>query len=162
MKYSKVRAYKYKVEEPEIRQTDITGYNFDNRYYSMLDSGTLLVKYGYAWNGSSVPYKRLLRVLSLWIYDADRYCKTASLIHDALCQAMREGQLKKVCKEKADILFRQMCIEGRKAKTKRLTPKKIKKINKWAQRRYWALRKFGDAGIKPETEPRNKIYDTAA
>ena len=147
MKYSKIRAYKYKLEEGYIRQTDIVGYEFDTRYYSMLDDGMFLVKYGYAWDGSSIPYKKLIRVLSLWQYNGDRYCKEASLVHDALCQAIREGQLPPEYKLQADMLYRLMCIEG---------GMRIK----WAKRRYYALRKFGNSGIQPEKEPRNKIYDT--
>jgi len=160
MKYSKVKTYKYKLEANYLRETGITGYDFSTRYYTMLDDGTFLVKYGYAWDGSSIPHKGLLRILSFWTYDADRYCKEASLLHDALCQAMREGQLGKEWKVIADQLYEKMCIEGRKAKTKNITPQKLKKIRKWAERRYWALREFGDKGVEPEKQPRNKIYDT--
>lgn len=160
MKYSKVKAYKYKLEENFVRQTAIVGFNFDTRYYSMLDDGAFLEKRGYCWDGSSVPYKKLLRIASLWIYDPDKYCKEASLTHDGLCQAIREGLLPAICKLEADLLYRKMCIEGRKAKTKKLTAKKLKKIRAWAAKRYWAVREFGEAGIKPEKKPRNKIYDT--
>ena len=146
MKYSKVKAYKYKLEEPETRTTDIPNYEFDNRYMSMLDDGTLLVKYGYAWDGSSIPHKKLWRVLSFWIYDADRYCKKASLFHDALCQAMREGLLPTAWKDTADRLYREMCIEGGLSRRR-------------ANMRYKTLRKFGDVGIQPEKKPRNKIYE---
>jgi len=147
MKYSYVKPYKYKLEEAEIRETAITGYNFDTRYYTMLDDGTFLVKAGYAWDGSSIPHKGLLRVLSLGIYDPDRYCKTASLIHDGLCQAMREGLIKGHDKILADQLYYRMCIKGGMSV-------------KQAERRFLALRKFGAGGIRPEAEPRNKIYDT--
>ncbi len=146
MKYSKVKAYKYKLEESEIRMTGIMGYDFNTRYMTMLDDGRLLVKRGYAWDGSSIPYKRLLRVLSFFIYDADRYCKIASLIHDALCQAMREGLLSATWKKTADSIYCGMCMEGGMSR-------------KRANIRYRALRKFGDVGIKPEKNPRNKIYE---
>lgn len=146
MKYSKVKAYKYKLEENELRKTPLGGYEFDNRYMSMLDDGTLLIKQGYAWDGSSIPYKGLIRVLSLWQYDGDRYCKKASLIHDALCQAMREKLLSALHKFDADLLYYQMCIEGGMSK-------------KQAVMRYKALRKFGDIGIQPEKNPRNKIFE---
>ncbi len=147
MKYSKVKAYKYKLEEPETWHTGIIGFSFDTHYYAMLDDGFLLVKKGYAWDGSSIPLKKILRVLSLWIYDPDRYCKTASLIHDALCQAMREGLLRPMWKFHTDRLYYDMCIEGGMSV-------------KQAMRRFNALRKFGDGGIEPEKEPRNRIYDT--
>lgn len=147
MKYSKVKAYKYKLEENFVRQTGIVGFNFATQYYEMLDDGTFLVKYGYAWDGSSIPHKKLLRIASLWIYNPDKYCKTASLIHDGLCQAMREGLLPIRKKRFVDNIYRRMCLEGGLSE-------------KRASKRYWALRQFGDVGIQPEKNPRNKIYDT--
>ena len=157
MKYSKCHHYKYKLEENERVDTGIEGFYFDNSYYCMLDNGWFLVKRGYAWDGSSIPYKKQLRVISylnplVWVrikdaYDADKYCKDASLIHDALCQAMREGQLPPKEKPWADDLYYSMCIAGGMS-------------IKQAGRRFKALREFGDSGIKPEKKPRNKIYDT--
>ena len=157
MKYSHTKHYKYKLEENEVRQTSISGLSFDTRYYSMLDDGTFLVKYSYAWNGSSIPHKGKIRVISflnpfVWVrikdaYDADRYCKIASLIHDALCQAIREGLIASRFKVNADLLYTEMCIDGGMG-------------IKQAERRFKALRKFGDSGIRPEKNPRNRIYDT--
>ena len=147
MKYSHVKPYKYKLEENFVRQTNIVGFNFDTHYYSMLDDGTFLVKKGYAWDGSTIPYKGLLRIASLWLYDPDKYCKVASLVHDGLCQAIREGLLPKGWKYNADSLYQIMCEEGGMSW-------------KQANRRFKALRKFGDVGIKPEKNLRNKIYDT--
>jgi hypothetical protein len=148
MKYSLTHHYKYKLEETEMRWTAFEGYEFNNRYMKMLPNGQLFVQAGYAWDGSSIPHKGLFRFLSLGIYKPDKYCKVASLIHDALCQAMREGLLPASCKQEADALYRDMCIGGGMS-------------HKQANRRYRALRKFGDVGIKPEKNPRNKIYDTS-
>jgi len=147
MKYSLTEHYKYKLEATEMRQIGITGYEFDNRYMKLLDNGQLFVQAGYAWDGSSIPHKKLFQRLSLGLYDPDKYCKVASLIHDALCQAMREGLLPATFKLRADYLYWKMCIEGGMSKGQ-------------AARRYKALRKFGDVGIQPEKNPRNKIYDT--
>ena len=147
MKYSLTKHYKYKLEENYLRETNITGFTFDTPYYSMLDDGKFLVKKSYTWDGSSVPHKKLIRVLSLWTYNPDRHCKIASLIHDALCQAMREGLLLARYKLQADMLYQDMCLEGGMG-------------GKQAMKRYWALRKFGNSGIEPEENPRNKIYDT--
>jgi len=147
MKYSEIKHYKYKLEENEEIQTGITGYLFCNRHMMMWENGLLLIKKSYAWDGSSIPHKGLIRVLSLWQYDGDRYCKVASLIHDALCQAMREGNLPKGEKFHADCLYAKLCEQGG--------------LSKWrATKRFQALRKFGDSGIEPEKNPRNKIYDT--
>ncbi len=146
MKYSYTRHYKYKLEETEKRRIYFEGVAFSSRYVSMDDAGLLVVHAGYAWDGSSVPYKKLFKVLSLGIYDADKYCKPASLIHDALCQAMREGLLPKVWKRSADQLYHIMCIKGGMSRRQ-------------ARRRYEVLRKFGDVGIKPEKNPRNKVFE---
>jgi len=157
MKYSLTEHYKYKLEETEMRETPFTGYEFDNRYMKMLDNGQLFVQAGYAWDGSSIPHKGKIRALSylnplVWVrikdaYDADKYCKTASLIHDALCQAMRERLLPSRFKLRADTLYREMCMEGGMSKRQ-------------AERRYNVVHKFGLRGIVPEKNPRNKIYDT--
>lgn len=147
MKYSEVKAYKFKLEESYSRFTGIKGYEFNTAYYSMCPDGEFVVFRGYAWDGSSIPYKKLLRIASLGFYDPDRYCKEASLIHDGLCQAIREGLLPKKWKLQADILYKKMSVEGGMSE-------------KQAKRRYVVLRKFGDKGIEPEKNPRNKIYDT--
>ena len=149
MKYSLTKHYKYKLEATEMRQIGITGYEFDNRYMKLLDNGQLFVQAGYAWDGSSIPHKKLFQRLSLGLYDPDKYCKVASLIHDALCQAMREGLFPACWKPEIDCLYKIMCTEGGMSKRQ-------------AERRFKALRKFGDVGIQPEKNPRNKIYDTCA
>jgi len=147
MKYSRTKHFKYKLEEREVVQTCITGYSFRTPYISMFLDGRLSIHKGYAWDGSSVPFKRTFRILSLGWYDADKYCKEASLVHDALCQAMREGLITKKNKSTADSLYYDMCIAGGMSRRQAL-------------RRWRALRKFGDSGIQPEKNPRNKIYDT--
>jgi len=164
MKYSEVKAYKYKLEENFMWDTGINLYYFDNSYYKMYTSGTFLIKKSYSWDGSSVPHKKVLRFASLGFYDPDRYCKEASLIHDGLCQAMREGLLPKKCKLQADLLYEKMCVLGyiqyMKKKKKKVTKKKLERAERWAKRRYWALREFGAKGIELEKHPRNTIYDT--
>ena len=147
MKYSLTKHYKYKLEETEMRETLIWGFEFNTPYMAMLDNGQLFVKKGYAWDGSSIPFKKIFRVLSLGMYDPDRYCKIASLIHDALCQAIREGFIPKHRKQVIDFLYRTMLIEGGMSERRAIL-------------RYNALRRFGDVGIEPEKNPRNKIFET--
>lgn len=117
--------------------------DFRQHYFSMQD-GVLTIEVGYAWDGSSIPLKKLLRVLSLGLYNADKYCQKASLVHDVFCQAMREGLLSKIHKAYIDGLYRDMCIAGGMSL-------------KQASRRYKALRKFGDSGIQKRKNPRGKI-----
>ena len=147
MKYSLTKHYKYKLEEEFVQDTGITGYEFDTKYMAMFENGRFLVKKSYSWDGSSIPHKKLLRFASLGFYNPDKYCKVASLVHDALCQAMRERLLPKTWKIQADMLYETMCVKGGMSV-------------KQAWNRYKALRKFGDGGIEPEKNPRNTIYDT--
>lgn len=141
MRYSLVRKYKYKLE------ADYTvGISIDHDCHSdyiSLDKHNLILKKGYVWDGSSIPMKRFT---PKWLFDSDRFCKTASLVHDSLCQLMREELLPKQCKEQADIIYKGMCIEGG--------------MSIWqAGLRYWCLRKFGDGGIEREKNPRNTIFE---
>ena len=139
MKYRETKGYKYLLVEDEKREVDIY-INCHNDYIS-LDEGVLIIKEGYAWDGSSIPLKKYM---PKWIWDSDKYCKIASLVHDALCQLMREGLLPKTYKYIADAIYQRMCIEGGMGKRQ-------------AGWRFWALRKFGNAGIKKEKNPRGQI-----
>lgn len=147
MKYSMATHYKFKLEKNYSCWIGIFGYEFHNRYMSLAPEGNFVQKYGYMWDGSSIPYKKLLRILSLGFYDPDKYCKIASLVHDGICQAIREGRIDAKEKPQADLLYYSMIIEGGMSK-------------KQAKRRYKAIRKFGDRGIKPEDKPRNTIFDS--
>ena len=141
MKYSKVKGYKYKLREVEHIRIPGVPVSAANEYIS-LDNELLTIKYGYLWDGSSVPFKKRFR----WIWDADRYCKTASLVHDAFCQLFREGLLDKKYKEYIDGFYKYMCMEAG--------------MSKWqADLRYWFLRKYGDRYIE-KSDPRCKIFET--
>ncbi len=138
---------------------ELKGYNFDvkiqfmylipylgrlkfyHEYFSF-ETSIITIEKGYAWDGSSIPLKKWFKR----IWDADKYCKKASLVHDALCQAMREDLLAKSYKEYIDGLYRDMCIQGGMGKRE-------------ANLRYWFLRKFGDRGIRKEKNPRGKVFE---
>ncbi len=141
MKYSKTKGYKYKLEKDEKAYVELFT-NCHNDYIS-LDEGVLIIKHGYAWDGSSIPLKRFI---PSWLYNFDKYCKTASLVHDALSQLMREGLLPKQGKEYIDGLYEEMAIDGGLSVRN-------------ADRRYRWLRKFGDSYIELETHPRNEIFE---
>lgn len=149
MKYSYTTRYKFKLEEDFTIYVGIHGVEIDNRYFCLTADGQLTAKASYCWDGSSIPKSIVIsaKILSLGRYDKDRYCKEASLTHDVLCQAMREGKLPVSYKLEIDVFYRNLCIIGG--------------LPKWrAEKRFQALRKFGDSGIKPEEHPRNEIFDT--
>ena len=139
MQYRKTKGYKYLLVEEERLQVTIPG-TIDHKYI-VLDMGEMIIKTGYAWDGSSIPLKKWFK----WVWDSDRYCKTASLVHDALSQLMREGLLDKSYKEYADGLYKDMCIAGG--------------MGKWqAGLRYKGLRASGNWGITKRKNPRGKVF----
>lgn len=103
-----------------------------------LKDGTLRIKKYYAWDGSTVPLKKGLKwttailTFGFFIWDSDKYCKDASLIHDALYQIIRECKFSDTCdyrKLADDIYLRKLLLT---------------KMPKWqANMRYKALRRFG-------------------
>lgn len=145
MKIRELDGYKYETLENGVWAIDLPDCR-GNSYFAFIHKGELITRSNYAWDGSSIPYKKFLRVLSFGLYDADRYCKEASLKHDALCQLMREGYLDRKHKQYIDDLYRRDCIAAG--------------MPVWqANLRYKALRKFGDKYIQPEKKPRGKIIE---
>lgn len=142
MKYRFTKGYNLLLEEDE--QTEIPGISDEQCHndYISLDHGILILKKGYAWDGSTVPLKKLYK----WIWDSDKYCKKASLIHDSFCQLMREGLLDKKYKRYVDGFYKYMCMLGGMGKRQ-------------ANLRYWFLRKSGDWGIRKRKNPRGKVYE---
>lgn len=106
----------------------------DTPYISMVGN-VVTVKKGYAWDGSSIPLKRIGKFLSFGLWDADKYCKIASLHHDVYYQLMRLRLLLIIHKQYVDELYRLECIVGG--------------MKKWeADIRYWFLQKFGSVDKK--------------
>jgi len=60
--------------------------------------GGLVIRRGYAWDGSSV------------VFDT-KHCMRASCVHDALYQLMRQGKVDYGLRDAADELYRDLCIE---------------------------------------------------
>ena len=139
MKYRRVKGYKYKLEA-DYKVSVPVNVNCHNDYIS-LDRGVLIIKFSYAWDGSSIPLKKYFS----WVYDFDKHCKTASLVHDSLCQLMRENLLDKKFKELIDGIYRDMCIEGGLSKRN-------------ADRRYKYLRRYGDPYIR-NIDKRGKVFE---
>ncbi len=145
-RYRETKGYKYLLVEDE--RTEIPGIPDEqchNNYIS-LDHGRLILKEGYAWDGSSIPLKKIIRRASFGLIDFDKYCKTASLVHDAFCQLMREGLLDKKYKRYVDSFYKYMCMLGGMGKRE-------------AHFRYRCLRKFGDRGIQKRKNPRGKVFE---
>ena len=126
--------YKYQLDKDYHIETRIKPpKEIDTQFISVKEDGSMIVKSGYAWDGTSGL-----------IIDTDGNLR-ASLVHDALYQLMRKGKLKprKKYKNKADKLFRSMCKDD-------------KVLSPIAQLYYEALKKLGN----PSTDPKNvkKVY----
>ena len=121
--------YKYQLASDYLMKTTIKpSEDVDTKFIKLDLNGNLTIVDGYAWDGPSgrvVDTKENMR---------------ASLVHDALYQLMRNRYITaKKYKDKADKLFKKICIEdGVPSKT--------------AQIYYLGLK----LGGKPSTEPKNK------
>ena len=119
MKYRKTRIYKYVAHENETFETGIVGRMYQNDYIMLNNSGSLIVKKGYRWDGSS----------SIAIDTPSSM--SASMCHDAMYQLIREGALS-IAHHKftADEMYRDICLDYG-----------MSKFRAWYQ--YKAVKKFG-------------------
>jgi hypothetical protein len=100
---------------------------FDHGFITLKKDGTLIIKEGYAWDGPSGP-----------TIDSKNFMR-GSLVHDALYQLMRQGQLPEHMRPLADEILDTICKEDGMS----------------AIRRWWvahALFDFGGAAAKRRQE----------
>ena len=121
--------YKYQLASDYSIKTNIKPKKeVDEKFIKLDKKGELTVVEGYAWDGPSGP-----------VVDTKENMR-ASLVHDALYQLMRHKHLKaKEHKDKADKLFKKICIEDG-------VPPATAKI-------YYLGLKIGG---KPASDPKNK------
>jgi len=100
-KYRKLKYYKYKTTEVYSVDTPIkpNDYIKNSNYVKLNPRGRLVISKGYAWDGASGP-----------AIDTDTIMR-ASLIHDALYQLIRSGDLDKKYRHAVDELLRDICLE---------------------------------------------------
>ncbi len=92
--------YKYRLVEPYQARIPIYPLRrIRTEYLELGVDGVLTIKAGYAWDGPSGP-----------AIDTRTFMR-GSLVHDALYQLIRIGELPPDVKPTADKLLRQMCIE---------------------------------------------------
>ena len=103
--------------------------------YITLLGGVLTIQRHYQWDGSSVPLKKWWS----WIWDSDKYCKKASLCHDALYQLMQAGLMPLEHKLYIDRLYEADCIKGGMGKRQ-------------AALRFWALNKHAKVTVQTPEE----------
>lgn len=105
--------YKYKLEEDVFIETRIIDKKFRNEWISLDETGLLIVKKGYAWNGCSPKWKVLDLLFGtpegVTIEHKERKFRPityyASCVHDALYQFKNDVP---VTRSEADELFFEM------------------------------------------------------
>jgi len=123
------KGYKYQI----VREYSVTislkpNDDIESEYIDLTSDGKLTIKKGYAWDGPSGP-----------TLDTSDFMR-GSLVHDALYQLMRDGELdKETDRQPADKLLQVMCKEDGMCS-----------LRAWLV--YQGVRKFGD----PAADPTNK------
>jgi hypothetical protein len=101
IKYRDVRNYKYQLVSDYEIYIDIFGYEISfpkKRPYIKMDQfGLLTIREGYQWDGPSGP-----------TIDTKTFMR-GSLVHDALYQLMRAGQIPRSERHYADKLLKKIC-----------------------------------------------------
>lgn len=99
MQYENICKYKYRLLENEEFSTGISGIYAQTEYLTIFDSGLLICKKGYCWDGASGT-----------TLDTDDTMR-GSLGHDSIYQLIRLGILSEDHRIEADKLLRKWLIE---------------------------------------------------
>ena len=134
MKYSKLKGYKYKLEEDVIVQLKFISGTIDHPFVTLDALSLLTIKKGYTWDGASFI-----------TFDTKSSMKS-SLVHDALYQMMREGLLSRDYRNYVDELLRDISIEEGMWKWR---------ANLW----YRVVQKYAFKSSISRKNPRNKVIE---
>jgi hypothetical protein len=117
--YRSLKRYKYQLlGDYSIQLAIIPEKGVETPFVTLMKSGHLTIKKGYAWDGPSGP-----------TFDTPSFMR-GSLVHDVLYQLLRMGAFPSYEKEYADNLLREQCIEDGMPKIRAF----------WV---YWGVRVFG-------------------
>lgn len=94
--YRKCRNYKFQLLADYVKLIDLYSHEIETPFICLSTDGLLTIQKGYAWNGANAIPDTLHTI-------------EPSLVHDALYQLLREGELHKDYREYADKLMRDMC-----------------------------------------------------
>jgi hypothetical protein len=129
IEYRDLRRYRYQLASAYIVALGWP-VSFAHRWFE-LRGGVLTVCKGYAWDGSTMAP------------DTDA-CRRASLVHDALCQAIGLWLLGPQWQQPADELYRSMCVDDG-----------MTRVRAWL--RYRALRRYDQ--VNPTRRRRRHEYE---
>lgn len=134
MKYRILKGYKYDLVGMFDIFTQIKGFVFATPWYDLYENGWLVIQDRYAWDGPTDPG-----------IDTKNFM-IASLVHDVLYQAMREGHLPRTQRKAADKELRRICLE-----------QGMSKFRAWYA--YHFVRIMGRRYSLPEKKPRGKVVE---
>ena len=145
MKYKEIdhEEYKYQTTEDYRHKLSFNPQTkIEGAFYTLNESGDLLIKKGYAWDGASGG-----------MIDTESTMR-AALVHDVLYQMIRSCELDLMWKEPSDNEFRLIQIED------------AQWWNRWwitarAQYAYHALQIAGESSCVPGSQTKNEMrYDS--
>ena len=130
--YRELRGYKYELVEHYEHLTAIQGHDAETEYLKLDVSGKLIIQRRYAWDGPSGP-----------TIDTMNFMR-GSLVHDALYQLIRLQKIPHTCKEQADQLLHDICIEDG-----------MSKFRAWYV--HLAVKRLSGSAAKPGTDKPEEI-----
>ena len=112
------KGVKYRLLSQAIYNTGITDKSGSElNLVRLTANGVLIISPGYEWNGPNV------------ILDTDKAMR-ASLVHDALCELLAEGRLKKEHVPRINDIFRDICKEDGMSSVRY-------NLYRWGLKKYW-------------------------
>lgn len=95
-----IAGMKYQLAETYFIVTPVTGYNITDDFFVLNQSGSLLIRKGFPWDGASGP-----------TFDTKSSMR-ASLVHDVFCILMRDGRISyEKWQDTVNDFFEKMCKE---------------------------------------------------
>ncbi len=123
----KSRGWKYQLSEPYTCGTEVFpdagASSVENSWIHLSSEGVITIEKDYCWDGPSGPTRD------------DETNMRASVVHDALYQLLREGEITQSWRKGADLAFYRICLEDG------MSPFRARYF-------YWALRLFGASAAK--------------
>ena len=134
--YREIKGYKYQTTQEVVYKTGWVisrreNVSTDGGYVHLTGTGVLTISRGYCWDGASGP-----------TFDTNSTMR-ASLVHDALYQLLREGELAPEYRLRADQCLKDIMLRdytGNRPKFHKF------RVSCWV----WGLKRFAGYAAKPE------------
>ena len=135
LRYNDIHTYRFRLAEPVEVKLEGTPPPDVNHDWFLIHGGTIRIKDGYMWDGTSGPTMQT------------RGNRLAGLVHDALYQCIRGGYLDASWKDFADRQLRHLVATYRSNRCVTHILRPWRHFRGWYY--YWGVRWFGAASVKP-------------